>query len=172
MILSTALYTSRVLQTSIEEKTQYLFRIRDDPSFKGAFGLTMTQVLYFNQKISKNSQVKVCKDTVMMTPLAIYTQKDFYLNDEINNLIEQFKAGGLIDFWRYQELEKRKIVDDGKNSPKVLTLNQLLGSFEILLLGVVFSCFVFVCEILRKAFLAPKKVKISLKKIICKLRSF
>ena len=129
-------------------------KIKFDASFKGAFGLTMSQVLYFNQKSSKNSPVNICKDTVVMTPLAIYTQRDFYLNSEINNLIEQFKAVGLIDFWRYQELERKSIDDVDKNSPKVLTLNQLLGSYEILLAGIICSSFVFVFEMIRKKLFA------------------
>lgn len=130
------------------EKEFYLMKIRNDSSFNGAYGLTMSHILYFNQKSSRNSHVKVCKDIVMITPIVIYAQKDFYLVDAINDKIETFKAAGLIDFWRYQDLEKRIIIDDDKKYPKVLTLNQLMGSFEILLLGFVGSSFVFCFELL------------------------
>jgi hypothetical protein len=85
----------------------------------------------------------------MITPLVIYTQKDFYLNDEINDLLGQFKAAGLIDFWRYQDLEK-KIIDDGnRNQPMLLTLHQLFGSFEVLAFGCLIGFLVFLLELFR-----------------------
>jgi hypothetical protein len=146
--LNISLY--RVFQTTIEEKTKILYKIRDDPSFKGAFGSTMSQHLYFNQKFSRSSHVKICRDTVMITPLVIYTHKDFYLNEEINELLGQFKAAGLIDFWRYQDLEKKIINDDNRNQPMLLTLHQLFGSFEVLAFGCMIGFLVFLLECFRR----------------------
>lgn len=123
-------------------------KIRDNPSFKGAYGLTMSHILYFNQKYSRSSHVKVCRDTVMITPIVIYTKKDFFLADEINDKIELFKSAGLIDFWRYQDLEKR-IIKDVDARPLFLTLNQLMGSFMIWMLGCFGSSLVFLFELLK-----------------------
>jgi hypothetical protein len=131
---------------------EILLKIRDDPSSKAAFASTMSQHLYFNQKYSRSSHVKICRDNVMITPLVIYTQRDFYLNDNINVLLRQFKAAGLIDFWRYQDLQK-EIVVDKKIQPMLLTLNQLLGSFEVL----AFGCGLGLCIFIAELFLGKKK---------------
>lgn len=83
----------------------------------------------------------------MITPLVIYTQKDFYLNEEINDNIGLFKSAGLIVFWRNQDIQLKISNDDDKIYPKLLTLDQLMGSFAVLTLGCVVSSIIFLVEI-------------------------
>lgn len=131
----------------MEEKTFWLMKIRNDSSFKGAYGLTMSHILHFNQKSSRNSHIKVCKDTVMITQLVIYASKDFFLTEAINDRIEMFKSSGLIEYWQHLDLEKNIIRDENKDRPKQLTLDQLMGCFEIWMVGCVGSFVVFCFEL-------------------------
>jgi hypothetical protein len=78
----------------------------------------------------------------------IYTKKNFFLLDAMNEKIEQLKAAGLIEFWLFQEIDKNIINVKEAVQPKVLSLQHLSGCFQILLFGLVFSAVVFMIELL------------------------
>lgn len=80
----------------------------------------------------------------MMLPIVIYTKKDFFLVNEIDNEIEIFKSAGLIEFWDFKSNDHK--VTGSMLNP--LTLDHLNGSFQILLIGSVVSLIVFVMELL------------------------
>jgi hypothetical protein len=143
---------NRVTQTTtVKDHLSYLTKIRDDASFKAAYGWTVYQTLYFNQESSKHSHLKICKESISTFPTVIYTQKDFHLTDAMNIGLELFKSAGLIDFWRSKDLEKRSSTDTEQDA-KSLTMDQLLGSFMVLLFGCVLSFVVLTIELVRVKF--------------------
>lgn len=83
----------------------------------------------------------------MTVPVIIYTKKDFYLLDQLNDKIETLKAAGLIDFWFDQDIDKRLLTSKKTDGPMILTVDKLLGSFQILLAGCFISFIVFVIEL-------------------------
>lgn len=79
----------------------------------------------------------------------IYTVKDFYLYKALNERIELLKSAGLVDFWHFQDIEKRFGDEKEKMQPKVLKLSHFVGSFQILLIGWVISFVRFCVEIIK-----------------------
>jgi hypothetical protein len=123
-------------------------QIRDNPSFKGAYGLTMTQIRYFNKVKTPSFPVKVCKNIIITTPIVVYTTKEFYLLDSLNEKIDLFKSAGLIDFWLYRYISKENFEDNTTQHQRVLKLNQLVAAFYIWLSGCILSVTTFVIELI------------------------
>ena len=84
----------------------------------------------------------------MSISIVMYTQKNFYLTEALNEKISLFQAAGLIQYWHIYE---RKNFIDGSNPPKILTFHQLLGAFQILSFGCGISALVFIAEIIAKS---------------------
>lgn len=117
-------------------------RVHTDSSFKAGYEQSQIRALYFNQL---DPPVHICKEIILTIPEVFYTKKDFYLLDELNKKINMLKTSGLINFWGSENFKQTKLNSKGQKQPKVLTLNQLKGSFYILLIGFVssFLCFSF-----------------------------
>lgn len=127
----------------------YLKKIRGDPSLKGAIGRAVARILYANQNSPLAERYTICKDILMMMPAVIYTRKDFYLMEVINEKIQYFKAAGLVNYWHFHV----KKLDDGSVPRRVLNFQDLSGAFQILLYGCCSSFLVFIME---KLFLIAK----------------
>lgn len=139
----------RIKKIKVDE-TQYIDRIGSDPNFKGAYGQSLIRILYFDQ-ISPNrkkGRFKICKEIFLTIPVVIYTKKNFYLLDALNEKIDILKASGLIDFWHFQDIDERLLNVKETRDPKVLTINHLSGCFQILFLGYFASFVVFAFELL------------------------
>jgi hypothetical protein len=88
----------------------------------------------------------------MIDPIVFYTVKDFFLLDAINQKLDMIKASGLVEFWNSQAIDRKSSKINFENSPKVFTLNQFTGSFQVLLYGLSVSLAVFVVECLKFCF--------------------
>lgn len=130
----------------------YVSKVREDPSFKGAVSRALSSTIYINQKSPKELRQKICKETILTIPAVIYTRKNFYLLDALNEKIEILKAAGLVNFWQHQNIDGRILSEKESNQPKYLTLQQLLGSFEIIIFGYVISFSAFLFELVGKSF--------------------
>lgn len=124
-------------------------KINSDPTFKGAMGRPLMKVIYLNQMSPKENRNHICKDVFMTISVVIFTKKDFYLLDKINNEIGKFQASGLIDFWHNQNVN-REVEDKDKRYPTVLKLTQLLSCFQLLFVGFLVSFLIFISEIFLK----------------------
>lgn len=80
-------------------------------------------------------------------------RKDFYLLDELNDIIVILKAAGLIDFWYLQNIDMMNNNLKESASPKILTLRKLLGCFGILFFGCIIGFTVFFGELITPAIL-------------------
>lgn len=106
----------------------------------------MIRKAYDNQQ-NPQTQLKFFKNVFITVPIVIYVKKEFYLLKALNDKIRYLKASGLVKFWHFQDVEQRFL--DPKNQddhPKVLNFKMFIGCFQVLSLGCILSCFVFIFE--------------------------
>lgn len=82
----------------------------------------------------------------MTFPVVIYSRKDFYLLDSLNEKIEELKAAGLMDYWHFKAVDGRFLKLDAFQDPAVLKLRSFLGCFQVLSCGFIASLLVFMAE--------------------------
>lgn len=84
----------------------------------------------------------------MSISIVMYTQKNFYLTEALNEKISLFQAAGLIQYWHFYE---RKNFIEASNPRKALTFHHLLGAFQISSCGCCISALVLITEIIAKS---------------------
>lgn len=130
------------------DRAIYKEKIHNDPSFKVAFAEEYTISVYDNQMSPKDQRNKICKEIFLTIPIVVYTRRDFFLLSAMNKKIEDFKTAGLINFWISEDLNMEIMKKIDPTYPRVLTLAQLIGGFQLLLFGCLISFVVFIVEIL------------------------
>lgn len=120
-------------------------------TFEGTLILGRYKVLHRNFINRDKFQLIICNERLMSISIVMYTQKNFYLMDALNDKISLFHSAGLINYWHPYEKQKLKI--DTNPQPKSLTFHQLLGAFQILIIGNCISGIVVIIEIIAKKFL-------------------
>lgn len=88
------------------------------------------------------NDLKFLDEYLMIFPVVIYTRRDFHLLWVLNEKIDSLNAAGLIEYWSLSKNLRFK--ED--EFPQKLSLDHLQGCFEILILGILISFTVFVCE--------------------------
>lgn len=137
----------RVVSTPYDHKVAY-FKNVADPKFKGTIAFAYTEYLY---EVQRNTpKFRICKEIFMTIPSVIYTPKDFYLVDALSEMIEAYKAAGLIEHWHSKSFYKTKSRDS--QSPQVIKLRHLEGCFEEWLVGLLLSFMVFIMEVMFSLF--------------------
>lgn len=130
-----------------KDKRLYIKKL-EDSEFLGALADTHSTVLYNNQLGVNSTRSIICKEMFMTVPSVIYTTKNFYLIDAINEQIENFKSAGLVDHWDTKLLDRNILtIEDAKN-PKVIQFRHVYGSFKILISGLIFCVTIFIVEVL------------------------
>lgn len=129
-----------------------------DPMFKSAVCSYFSIVAYINAVNRHNFTAKILDEALVTNRIVFYFSKNFYLVDDFNKRLSQFKANGLIDLWmsKYISAEKSRPQD----IPSSMNLRHLQGIFEILIYGLTVSLFAFLLELFSKIFL---KIKIILR---------
>lgn len=122
------------------EFLEYSEKIRIDPSLKGALPRSFYRLIYQSQKyVRSEDTLTFCKENIQMAHVVMITRKDFYLIDALNKKIELLKQSGLIEFWRLQYIDVNFIKAKIPNSPQAITIQNVLGSIYILVIGYLFS---------------------------------
>lgn len=129
-------------ETMIQSK-----KIFFNSSYKGTVGQSLARLIYYFAISGSNLRRQVCKEIVYKAPIVIYTRKNFYLLDEINEKIGLFQSAGLILFWHSQYVDLQFQLKE-TNPPKVLTVDHLIGCFYVLLVGCALSIICLILEIL------------------------
>lgn len=118
-----------------------------DPEFNGVVFQYITNALYINQQNFKTFTYKICKEPLMTNHLIFYFRKYFYLLDEINYRISQFKSGGIINFYisKYADdkFKKNEMQNDG---PSQLTVHHFIGIIQLWIFGLTVSSISFILE--------------------------
>lgn len=122
-------------------------KLRTDSSFKAVYGVSMGTALFNRGNVTVGPTYNICKDVIYSIFFVIYSKKDFYLMDAINEKIELLQAAGLIEFWDKQNINTNS-PNEQSNYPKVLTITHFIGSFQILLIGFLISLVAFVMELM------------------------
>lgn len=86
----------------------------------------------------------------MTIPVVIYALKDFYLLNELNENIELIKSAGLIGKWQSENIDKNFMRREISGEAKTLTVNNILGCFHLLCVGLFVSLMVFMIEFSKK----------------------
>jgi hypothetical protein len=136
-----------VISINIDEASVYVKKIADDPTYKAAYGSSLSVALYHNEK-KKTLNFKICKEVFLTIPMVMYTVKDFYLLEAMNEKIENLKSAGLVNFWLSQDIDEKISKVKAVIYPKVLTFVHLKGTFYILFIGFSVSFVVFVLELI------------------------
>lgn len=132
-----------------------------DSSFDGAVFYYKSIVLYTNSINHRNFTLQILNEALVTNLIVFYLSKNFYLVDEIDDKISQFKASGFIQLW------SSKYFKEGPNSnrdPTSLSMEQLQGTFKVLSFGLLLSFVSFVFEL--KSIHKIEKVKL----LCCKLK--
>lgn len=116
---------------------------------KDAVVSSVLGVLYQNQEFKQKIRFKVCKEMLFMTPVVIYTRKNYYLLNAISSKLEILKSSGLINFWQSQDVDVMLLRTKEVIYPESLKLSDLMGVFSVLFLGLTISSLVLVYEILK-----------------------
>lgn len=135
----------------MKDEAAILNKIQIDPFSKGAFGRSLKIILARIKLNPKNFRFKICKEIFLTIPVVIYTQKNFYLLDEFDAIIEVLKSSGLIQLWEssvnFHDRFSTGISNYTKNM-KALTLHDLEGCFYILVSGSIAGLFAYILEFL------------------------
>lgn len=122
-----------------------------DSSFKGGIVQPLLEVIYLNQQNYKNFTYQVLKEYLFDVQIVNYFPKNFYLVEPMNDKIGILKAAGLVNLWMERFIDKSYIkIKQQKTNAKTMKIQQLFGGFQVLIIGVLLSTFVFGLEILSK----------------------
>ena len=128
------------------ERIIFTAKIQSDPTFKGAFPRSLSRAAFIHHLGGNKEPLTFCKERFLTMPVVIYTNKDFYLIDSLNEKIEHLKQSGLIDFWQRKYFDERVLKNKEQKVPKVITMSHVMGSIQILLIGYVISLIGFIIE--------------------------
>ncbi|CAO1431696.1 unnamed protein product [Diamesa serratosioi] len=121
-----------------------------DSSYKGAVFTFLDEVLYKNKVNQHSINYKICKERLFTVQIVFFCKKYFYLVESINSLLGKLNEAGLLNFWiskyiDYQYLNMR----EPRTGPKIMNLYELMGIFEIWLMGIILSTIVFGLEMFK-----------------------
>jgi hypothetical protein len=120
-----------------------------DSKFQGTILTKISEVLYLNhvRSLANKNIYLICKERYMMIPITMYFPKNSYLSEPFNNVIQYLRASGLMNYWtRINEDNKYLNYDTSTNEPKMLTIEHLLGTFQIWAILCIISVLVFFIE--------------------------
>lgn len=118
--------------------------------FNGAFLDYLTKILYENEINHKKYHFKFCEESVMSSFTVAYMRKNHFLSHEINQKIDNLKSNGLLGHWidKYMR-NKRGGGISVTCQPTKMSLESLLGAFDVLGYGLLISTLGFILEIIR-----------------------
>lgn len=107
-------------------------------------------ISYLNSIKARNFTLKILNEALVTNQIVFYFTKNFYLVDEVNEKISQFKASGLLNLWmsKYAAVPEIKSTD----TPTSLKVINLQGTFELFVYGLIIATTIFLIEVNVKFF--------------------
>lgn len=142
--------TCRAKFINFNEKSFYI-RNLENPEFREALIEQYSTIIFRNAFSVNITKSIVCKEIFMTIPSVIYTPKNFFLIDAMNEKIENFKAAGLIKYWHFRVFDDKsmfKVIES--KTPRVIQMHHLLGCFQLWFYGLLLSILIFIKEILSR----------------------
>lgn len=117
-----------------------------DPEFKGAILSSKDHLAYRNIKAFPNKFYRHAPETIFNNNIVVYMRKHSCLTFQINQVMIYLVNGGLIEKWASLYIDKNFLKH--RSTPKAisLTMQQLYGAFQLLLLGLCISFAFFLIE--------------------------
>jgi hypothetical protein len=135
---------------SLEEFEKFIKKIQSNPSFKAAAIRSVNLISYNNQNSPPEKQLNICKEIILTASVVIYTQKNFFLLDALNEKLSSIKATGLIDFWQSQTIDNKLSKSGTSKGNQKLGFKHLKAVFVILCGGWLVGILVLAVEVLMK----------------------
>lgn len=143
MLVQEKIEKSIVRSIDIEHTNETLLKLKD-PSFKGVVVFTLASFQYYNNLKENDFVFELCKQTLIRAPVVLYFQKGSFLKDVFNEKLDQLINAGLVEYWHKTFL--RRGTEKTKEGPKVLSMNHLIGIFQIYGIGCSVAFMVFIVE--------------------------
>lgn len=123
----------------------------NDPSTKGGMLSSLEQIVYFNMMNYKKFMLNVCEEKLYTFQYCIYFQKHSHLGHRFDNELLLYQTNGLINNLVSQYVQNDFMKPTSPHRlPKALQLQQLMGSFWILVFGLSLATFVALLECLSR----------------------
>jgi hypothetical protein len=108
---------------------------------------------YLNEEVFPELYYHFADEVISVFNLCIYLHRQSCLTEEINQHILNFKSNGLMQAWVAKFVDRKYLKENVVSEPKPMVNLQLLGAYEMLVAGLIFSISVFLFELLsfRKA---------------------
>ena len=132
-----------------ESDKDLILKKMDHSDFKGALIEQMAILSIRDQTDQHLYKSKICKEKFLFISSVIYTQKNFYLLDEINKHIQTIHAAGLNYYWHSKFLGKSYsaiVSAQASKQPQTLKMLQLSGCFQVWAFGMITSILIFIFE--------------------------
>lgn len=117
-----------------------LKRVKDKSVLLGAYSIFL-----YTAKNMTSLRVKVLNEILVTYQVVIYTRKNFHLLPVLDEVIQNLKSSGLINYWHEKSLDIKKEKHTAE-PPQRLNFEKLSGSFIILAIGYSTSFVGFVFE--------------------------
>ncbi|CAO1310415.1 unnamed protein product [Diamesa serratosioi] len=123
-----------------------------DSDFKGALLSSEEHAAYLNVISKPNRHYKYSPQVVFAFNLVIYMRQQSCLQQEFNEQILALTGGGFLESWTLRFIDKDRKKEQDENEPTQLNMSQLLGGYELLLLGLSIATFTFLMELVSYRF--------------------
>ena len=133
----------------------------DNPHFLGAMTSSLDFVLHYNELTWGSHLVMFCKEILYTHQYVIYFQKNSYLLNAANDVMEALQTNGLMSYWRSITMDIKFLKGPPEpREPRKLDLDQLMGGVYLFCVGLMTGIMVFMLELL--------SIKVHFLKIILK----
>ena len=127
------------------------------PDFKGALLTSEDHLAFRNIKAYPDYFYHHAPEHIFTNNVVIYLNKHSCLVRQFDNMIIYLVNGGMFKNWASRFIDKNFLKQKSSSHAVPLTIGQLFGSFQVLVLGLIISTAAFGVEIILKAF--DKKLK-------------
>lgn len=122
--------------------------------FQGAMVSGLNEIIIINQHNDYNFSFLFCKERVMGIAIVMYFRKNFFLVPKINEVVRNLVSAGLIDHWHHKYIIRKLSDNTGiqVQEPKVMTMDHLVGCFEVWACGCLIGILCFLSELVLHQF--------------------
>jgi hypothetical protein len=141
---------------SVNEYNSKLKDMTVDPWYNGAFLTSVGHLAYRNMAVFPHSFHHYAPESIYTINIAIYMHKESCLAVPFKEAITNLVNGGLVTKWASLLINNQYLKQIVDESPVALSITQLMGCFELWLLGLLMSFHVFVMEVIVRCRFAEK----------------
>ena len=113
--------------------------------------MPLLEVILWNQENYKNFVFIVLKEYLFDVQIVYYYPKNFHLVHVLDEKLELLKSAGIVSMWMDYYVDKKYVnIKTPSTGPRIINVNQLLGGFEVWIIGMIISIVLFVIEIVSR----------------------